>query len=78
MDKHQGFEEQIRKLEEQIRETEIRQRRLVDAVARVAELVDSNFRSFSLLALISDFRGKDIEAAICYYHEKGFATLTLP
>jgi hypothetical protein len=50
----------------------------VDAVARVAELVDPNFRSFSLLALISGFRGKDIEAAICFYHEKGFATLTSP
>jgi predicted MarR family transcription regulator len=59
LDKHQGFEEQIRKLEEQIRETEIRQRLLVDAVARVAELVDPNFRSFSLLALISGFRGKE-------------------
>ncbi len=69
MDKHQDFEEQIRKLEERIRETEIRQRLLVDAVARVAELVDPNFRSFSLLALISGFRGKDIEEMQHFFEE---------
>lgn len=69
MDEHQGFEERIRKLDERIRETEIRQRLLVDAIARVAELVDPDFRSFSLLALISGFRGKDIEEMQHFFEE---------
>lgn len=69
MDKHQGLEERIQKLEERIRETEICQRLLVDAIARVAELVDPNFRSFSLLALISGFRGKDLEEMQHFFEE---------